>query len=334
MLKMKSIVAAAALMTAPMVALAGDGLSFSGYADLSIQDNSRDYTVAGGIGAEDSFTVNQISLTATKAPVDGFSGLVQIVGGEDAAVLAGHGGAPADVQIAQGYFQYNSGALTVTGGKFFTLAGSEVFASTGNAQITRSILFGFQPLNLTGVRASYAVSDAFSITGGAMNSIFGLTQDNNEQKTLELGLALTPSKNFSLALTAYSGTENPAGGLNTSLIDLVANWQVSEAFSLGVNFDTGKIETSPTTDFEGSGIAVYGGLALSDTCKLSLRAESVKFEVTGAGEIKPTEVTLTYGHAASKNFDFLAEVRLDDSDTTGTSADKSTTIAVKGIFKF
>lgn len=338
MLKMKTIVAAAALMTAPMMAQADDGLSFSGYADLSAQTNNRDTINGSPIAKDNSFSVDQVSLTVSKAPVNGFSGLLTIVGGEDVAGGAASGFS--STAITQGYFQYNNGGLTFTGGKFFTLCGYEVFASTGNAQISRSMLFGIQPFNHTGVRASYALSDAMTVTASLVNTAINGndTVDTNKQKTIEVSLGLTPMKGLSFAVTGHAGTEIASGFAGSSnIIDVVASWQLSDAFSLGLNADFKKVETSATTEDKTSGVAIYGGLQLSDSFKLSLRAESLKFETTGGADLKPSEITVTGGYAMAKNFDLLAEIRTDDADAKiydGGTQDKATTLAVKGIFKF
>ena len=61
--------------------------------------------------------------------------------------------------ITQGYLQYAGGPLTVIGGKFTTLHGTEVIWSPSNANYSRSLLFGSVPFTHTGVRGTFAVGD-------------------------------------------------------------------------------------------------------------------------------------------------------------------------------
>lgn len=333
MLKMKTIVAAAALMAAPMMALAD--VSFGGHADLRISENSENVAITGVAGAEDSFTLGQALITATMAPSEGFGGVVQIGAGE---TVAGNTGDFSGAEVTQAYFQYTSGGMTVTGGKFFTLAGYEVFSSAANGNISRSLLFAAQPFSLTGVRASFALSDSFTLIGGLVNSSGNLSQDNNTQKTVELGLALTPAKGVSLAVTAYTGTEDaaPTAGLKTNVIDVVGSWAISDAFTLGLNFDHIKTDTSPAADTTTTGLALYGSLGLSNTLKLNLRAETLSIDTGAPAKQKPTEITATLACAMAKNFDLLGEIRMDDNDAlfAGSTEDQATTVSVMGVYKF
>ena len=337
-MKISKIVAAAAMFAAPALAFAADGLSVSGHVDFGIAHSNRDNVAPGVSSQEDTFTNNQSSLFISKAPVNGFSGLINLVAGTDSNAVSSFG-VGADVALAQGYVQYTSGGLTLTGGKFFTLAGYEVFATTGNAQVSRGLLFGVQPLSLTGVRASYAVNDMVSLTGGLVNGYSeAANTDGNEQKTLELGLGLAPAPGASLAFTLLLGNENTPNDSNSnSLLDIVGSWQVSKTFNLGLNLDIGKEETAGD-DNKLTGVALYAGAQLTEKFKLSGRIESLKRD-NGATDTTDSSITLTGGYAAAKNFDFLTELRLDDSESAGFTDDgvaeeKAATLYVKSVFKF
>src|SRR5439155_16447024 len=149
---------------------------------------------------------HQFGLTVAKQPTRGFGAVVNITAGSDAQVIHSFPELPATFDLTQAYGQYASGSLTLMAGKFVTLAGSEVIASTGNMNFSRSMLFGAIPFTHTGVRAGYAVSDIVTLYGGINNGWDQLT-DANKGKTLELGASIIPIRPLTINVTAYSGKE-------------------------------------------------------------------------------------------------------------------------------
>src|SRR5215813_13655295 len=185
---MKKIVLASAisaLFAAPVVAFAqakppaaptldkvleASGLTVSGYIDAGYSYANRNIEGTGGVvgvntrvfdAQNNSFALHQFGLTVAKQPKEGFGGLVNLTIGKDAEVIHSfpETGNTSTFDMTQAYMSYSSGGLTLIGGKFTTLAGTEVIASTGNTNISRSILFGAIPFTHTGVRASWAPSD-------------------------------------------------------------------------------------------------------------------------------------------------------------------------------
>ncbi|HZT61500.1 MAG TPA: outer membrane beta-barrel protein, partial [Burkholderiales bacterium] len=93
-----------------------------------------------------SFVLHQVGLTLAKQPKEGFGGLVNLTMGKDANVIqSAPGTTNATFDVTQAYVQWAGGPLTVIGGKFTTLSGTEVIASSGNTTISRSMLFGAVP---------------------------------------------------------------------------------------------------------------------------------------------------------------------------------------------
>ena len=90
---------------------------------------------------------------------------------------------------------------------FVTLHSTEVIASTGNTNISRSILFGSVPFTHTGVRGSWALNDQVSFYAGLNNGWDQLT-DSNKPKTVELGASLNPIRPLTLMVSDYYGKEN------------------------------------------------------------------------------------------------------------------------------
>src|SRR6267143_6723810 len=220
--------AVSAAFAAPAVALAqaaraptlsqvldASGLNVSGYLDAGYSYANRNVE-AGGFSdrvfdsQNNSFALHQFGLTVAKQPSRGFGGVVNITVGSDAQVIHAFPetttGAGSMFDITQAYGQYAMGSLTLMAGKFVTLAGTEVIASPGNMNFTRSMLFGAVPFTHTGVRAGYAMSDIVTLYGG-MNNGWDQLNDANKGKTLELGASITPIKPLTINVTGYFGQE-------------------------------------------------------------------------------------------------------------------------------
>src|SRR5437016_12628320 len=180
--------------------LSGTGIFRSGVADRVFDTEPN------------SFNLHQAALTVDYQPKEGFGGLVNLTAGRDARVIASAGEATSNFDVTQAFAQYAHGPLTVIGGKFVTVAGAEVINSTQDSNYSRPILFGYAiPFTHTGVRLTYAASDQLSLIVGVNNG-WDQLQDQNKQKTAEVGVSYTPSKMFSLAVQGYSGVEQLSGG--------------------------------------------------------------------------------------------------------------------------
>src|SRR5882757_5445534 len=213
--------------------LEASGISVSGYIDAGYTHSDRDqaaFTTRVFDTQNNSFGLNQFGLTVAKQPKEGFGGLVNLTVGRDAQFIhslpeaAGQASGASMFDVTQAYLQYAGGPLTVIAGKFTTLHGTEVIASSGNTNVSRSILFGAVPFTHTGVRATWALGDAVSLIAGVNNGWDQLT-DPNKGKTLELGAILTPIKPLSITLSGYSGKEGAAPNEGTrSSLNAVASY--------------------------------------------------------------------------------------------------------------
>jgi len=299
-----------------------------------------------------SFVLHQVGLTLAKQPKEGFGGLVNLTMGKDANVIQS---APTTVNatfdVTQAYVQWAGGPLTVIGGKFTTLSGTEVIASSGNTTISRSMLFGAVPFTHTGLRATWALNDMVSIIAGVNNGWDELV-DPNRQKTAELGLTLTPTKALSVAVSGYSGNEpSAASGTNgkRTSADVVASYAFTDAFSLGLEYLT----VSQDKALANGGKAKYSGFAgyltLMPTPKFRavLRLEQfddhdgVHFGVfTTTPQTKYKEGTVTVSYLPADSFELRGEVRTDKADQAvyldyaGNTSKTLSTFAVQGLYKF
>jgi putative OmpL-like beta-barrel porin-2 len=368
--------AVSAAFAAPTVALAqaargptlgqvldASGITVSGYIDAGYSYANRNVEGAGVStrvfdSQNNSFALQQFGLTVAKQPTRGFGGVVNITAGSDAQFIHSFPEVPSTFDLTQAYGQYASGSLTLMAGKFVTLAGSEVIASTGNMNFTRSMLFGAIPFTHTGVRAGYALSNIVTLYGGMNNGWDQLT-DANKGKTLELGASIIPIRPLTINVTGYFGKERatppgtpPASGVaqdQRQLLNVVANYTISNRMSAG-----GEI-LYVSQDRAAGGAAKYNGVAgyftynLNREWRVAARAEMFDdkngFHFTPAApfatsDTKYNEVTGTLAYLPNSSVELRAELRLDRANnavfinSNGSTAKSLQTLGLQGIYKF
>ncbi len=350
--------------------LTASGIDLHGYVDVAYSYLSGTGIFTSGVADRvfdtepNSFNLHQAALTIDYQPKEGFGGLVNLTAGRDARVIASAGEATSNFDVTQAFAQYTHGPLTVIGGKFVTLAGAEVINSTQDTNYSRSILFGYAiPFSHTGVRLTYAASDQLSLIMGVNNG-WDQLQDQNKQKTAELGVSFVPNKLFSLAAQGYSGVEQLAGGTFIgagthgvrSLIDAVGTYNATSQLTFILNVDWGQQENA-TSLVNGSsikakwdGAAAYANYQVNDQWRLSVRAEYFDDKDgyrTGVIQ-KWKEATLTLAYLPTKFIELRGEVRGDKSDSnafvkdatffTGAPGsgitDNQTSIGLEAVYKF
>jgi hypothetical protein len=354
--------------------LAASGITLSGYVDLSYEHLDGEGLFTSGAPTrtfddrKDSFSLHQVSVAIAYQPKEGFGAVVSLIAGQDPDVFAPYDinpGAHSKFDFPQAYVQYATGAWTVIAGRFYTLAGSESIDPRPNTNFSRSILFGNAiPFAHTGVRATYAASDQLSLVFGVNNGWDDL-KDTNSAKTAELAVLYTPIKAVSLTAQGYFGKERVGGLVGfgpegmRKLVDVVANWSVTDAFSLGLNYDWARQEGSANTGLTAdnadtarwNGVAAYVNYQFSGEWRLSVRAEYFDDQDgyrTGIVQ-KWKEGTVTVGYSPAKSVELRLEARADKSDgsvfvksfatdpETGALTDTSdhqTSIALEALYKF
>jgi hypothetical protein len=328
--------------------LEASGVSLNGYIDAGYEYANKEPTDRVFDTKRNSFDLHQLGLTVAKQPKEGFGGLVNITAGSDAQVIHSAPVEDSKFDVTQAYVQYATGALTVIGGKFVTLAGTEVIASPSNNNISRSILFGAVPFTHTGVRATYAVNDKVSLMGG-LNNGWDQMQDSNRQKTVELGVGLTPIKPLAVNITGYFGSEpnSATTSASRSLINVVATWTMSDALSFGGEYLDVKQDEAfgpGTSDAKYSGVAGYVTYMLKDTWRIAGRLEWFKdtdgFHFGGPADTKYSEGTVTLAYLPAKNTEIRGEIRSDRAsneffnDGSGTLSKTMYSMGVQAIYKF
>jgi hypothetical protein len=113
-----------------------------------------------------------------------------------------------DLQEVYGeYIAPIGNGLKIQAGKMNTLIGYEVINSPDNLNFSRSFMFGLgQAFTTTGVRLSYAFNPVVSASIGVVNG-WDNVGDNNQSKSFEWLLALTPHEKFGVSFYGSYGAE-------------------------------------------------------------------------------------------------------------------------------
>ncbi|HTY50889.1 MAG TPA: outer membrane beta-barrel protein [Steroidobacteraceae bacterium] len=314
----------------------------------------------------DSLQLDEAGLQVAYQPKSGVGGFVDVITGTDAQILdeneslkvAPGGGtyssSASAVDVRQAYLQYATGNLTVIAGKFVTLAGAEVINPTGNTNFSRSLLFWeLEPLDHTGVRATYAATGTLTFSVGVNNGWNYTDLSTSGAKTGEFNATWTPNKVVSLAVTGYFGKDDVLfDGQQLSLIDFVGTYNVTSQLTLILNADfkqaSGDGITGTDATQHWNGFAGYANYGFNDKWRVSIRGEY--YNVVGAGHA--FEGTGTVGYSPVKNLELRAELRYDklsdglatlgydyvrtaDPDGTPTSyAANNLEFALQGVYKF
>jgi hypothetical protein len=377
--------AVSAVFTTPATALAGQppavptldkvleasGISVTGYLDAGYTYANKDiengFTTRVFDSQNNSFALHQFGLTVAKQPKEGFGGLVNVTVGKDAQLLhsfpeATGANSGSLFDLTQGYAQYAGGPVTVIAGKFATLHGMEVIASPGNANISRSLLFGSVPFTHTGVRVTTALGDTVSLIAGLNNGWDQLT-DSNKGKTVELGATFAPIKPLAIAVSAYSGKEtvpvaatvgNPEG--NRTSLNAVVSWTIIDPLSVG--FEGLQVTQKEFPSASGTISAKYTGFAgyvsysfwkmkgtvrlesVTDNDGLRFGLPSDTSDPNASPAKKFMEGTVTIAYLPSDAFELRAEVRQDQGDnkafvdSQGSFSKSLMTMALQGLYKF
>jgi hypothetical protein len=166
--------------------------------------------------------------------------------------------------------------LQVDFGKFVTPAGAEVIETKDDWNYSRSLLFFYAiPFYHFGLRAKYAFSDKYSLTGYVVNGWNNII-DNNTGKTYGASFGWSPTKKVSVTQTYLAGPEMT--GLNAhwrQLSDTVVQYSPTGKLSLMANYDYGRGDMPQgfTKPVWWSGVAGYIRYAFNDNYALATRYE-------------------------------------------------------------
>ncbi|HTY56746.1 MAG TPA: outer membrane beta-barrel protein [Candidatus Binataceae bacterium] len=135
------------------------------------------------------------------------------------------------VDPTQAYATYTvpvGSGINLSAGKFVTLLGAEVISTYNNLNYneSRGLLFTLgEPLTHTGLRANYAFNDKIALTMGVNNG-WDDPDDNNDGKSVEGEIALTPTAAWSILLNGMYGPEQANhGNSKRGAMDPVITWK-------------------------------------------------------------------------------------------------------------
>ncbi|HEY4327844.1 MAG TPA: outer membrane beta-barrel protein [Mucilaginibacter sp.] len=158
--------------------------------------------------------------------------------------------------------------LNLTMGYMSTFIGYEVISPVGNFNYSTSYLFTNGPFQNAGFKATYSFSDKVSLMAGIFNDYWNVYQSYGRVNTFGAQLMVVPVKNWTAYINLATG---PVSGTE---VDLTTNYQITDAFKLGLNaadFSAGEGFTGGFT-----GVALYPQLAVSKAVTLGLRGEYFK----------------------------------------------------------
>jgi hypothetical protein len=185
------------------------------------------------------FELSQFNLHIDRTVEGGVGFVTDINFGKTAEVLRGatrysNSSTPPgtdEVDPTQAYLTYTvpvGTGINLSVGKFVTLLGAEVIKTYNNFNYNESNDFIFTlgiPFTHTGVRANYAFSDKIGLTLGVNNG-WDDVADNNDGKSIEGSLSLTPTSTLSILLNGMYGPEQlNHGNSKRGAFDPVVTWK-------------------------------------------------------------------------------------------------------------
>ena len=235
-------------------------------------------------GPANQFSLNMMELTVAKPPDTTASRLgYDLTFGFGNAMNVVNSASPGDVgfdqYLKEAYISYLAPVgkgLQIDFGKFVTPAGAEVIETKDNWNYSRSLLFNYAiPFFHFGLRAKYAFSDKYALTGYVLNG-WNNVIDNNTGKTYGASFAWTPNKKWSFTQNYLAGPELPSDNSNRrQLTDTVLSYAATSKLTLMANFDYARGDVLPTVarTVAWNGVAGYVRYAFNDRYALATRFE-------------------------------------------------------------
>ena len=278
-------------------------------------------------GPSNQFALNLIELTLAKSPdatnsrlgfnlTLGYGNAMNVVNSTDP------GGLGFAQYLKEAYFSYLAPVgkgLLVDFGKFVTQHGAEVIESKDNWNYSRGLLFTYAiPFYHFGLRAKYAFSDKYQVTGYLVNGWNNIVE-NNTGKTLGVQVGWNPTKKLAVVQNYMLGPEQPANNQNLrQLTDTVVTYSPTTRLSLMLNYDYGRgdrIAGLPRPVWW-SGVAGYARYAFSSRYAVATRYEYYDDHdgfTTGAAQ-QLNEFTGTFERLIAGHLITRLEFRRDISD--------------------
>ncbi len=207
--------------------------------------------------------------------------------GEDAKFTGGDGG-DEEFDFQESYLQFVApvgNGITFQAGRMNTLIGYEVIESPFNPNFSRSFLFGMgEPFTVTGLRASYDLTDQVSFAVSAINSFTGTQVDENNSKSVEALLSYAPVDYVGISLFGFWGPEGDSDEVDkvrNADLDLdrvqvggILDVQVTDQMNMVLEGYYGNQSNQrPGVNARWNGVAGYVIYDFNDTWGLRVRTE-------------------------------------------------------------
>jgi hypothetical protein len=239
-----------------------DKLTFDGYISGSYNYLLRkNYFTSGILNRvydinENGLTLQQIYLTASKQPEEGFGAYLNLLLGSDALISAPYGFNPSTGihrfgwDLQEVYVQYAKKPITFSGGIYQSLAGVEPIDMRQMMSFSYGILSTYAvPGFVMGLRSVTKVDKDFTLTLGVNNG-WDVIRDTGREKTIEVGIIDKVNSHLTFSIQDYNGQQRaldftakgPLGRRN--VIDAVATIIVTPKFNIVLNGDYGVQSTA------------------------------------------------------------------------------------------
>lgn len=292
--------------------------------------------------AENGVRLQQLFLSISSLPDNGFGAYTEMAAGLDAYSIAPYGW-NADVfqiqnigfAVPDAYLNYGYNGYNLRAGVMEAIAGFETFSYLNDANFSRGIIYGYVvPGVHAGLRGSKEINESLKIIAGLTNGWATLRQPGRI-KALELGLEYNLSEKLTGLLDAYIGNQyltdssysGPSGRL--TLLDFFATYHYTEKLSFDCNLDYA-VQSKAALPSGVNGRATWAAAAgfvnyqLGDHWRSTLRGEVLNDSEgfrTGVRQVWK-ELTLSFGYEPIKHLSFILETRHDFSNV-GAFVDKS-----------
>ncbi|MCR6653276.1 MAG: porin [Cellvibrionaceae bacterium] len=312
-----SMIAAASVPAAYAEIELGEGLSVSGFLDMSYV-----YSDADGVDSTDkTFGIDQFEMDFFYAGSDGVSAQVDIEYGE-----SGTGNGEDETFVEQAFItkKFND-QFSVKAGRFLSNSGWETEEPTGLYQYSGTgygqyFYGGYQQ----GVSASYDVG-AFQLMASVVNSAFDPVERDTTTLATELGVAISPVEGLTAKLFYIQDEE-------TDLINFWTSYAVS-SFTFAFEYNVGDYgDTLGLEDVDGDGYLLMANYAVGNF-GITVRYHDYSIEGSDAGQTitldENSAITISPSYKVGDNLLLVAEYRMDEFGDQDVN-----TFALEALFTF
>ena len=299
------------------------------------------WTKTDGGSDDNTFAVQQYWIEMNKAPTEesraGFD--IALQGGQFCTV-GGCGVAPGnanDVHLYTANVSYLApigSGLTVTAGIMPTLIGYEVENQNGNFFITRSLVWDQQPVTSTGATLNYGITDALSLTVGAINEPIGDVRfDTVSAKSITSLLSYSAEKFYLSAGLNWGKLGGGGSDATKGIFDLIATVNPTDALMIGANYDyhfgddaAGAKDPAST----GNAVSVFATYQVVEKTGVGARFDYVDFDADN----KQWAITATVAQSITDGLTGKVEYRYNKDETDPTTDVDTNMVYVQMMYEF